>query len=285
MTTTKKKIRIMTDSVADIPAALLQKWNIGIIPTYVNFEGGSYADDGVELSRDYFYQRLPEMKEFPTTAAPSHALAEDLLHKGIEGYDHVISIHVASKLSVTANNVRLGAQSLKDRVTVIDSGLVTMGIGMQVLAAAEVAAATGSVEAVVQAVEKVRRHQKLWAIIANLEYLRRSGRVSVIRAFAGSLLQIKPILDVHDGEVEVAQRVRTMGKAVAKLKELTEEQAPLERLVILHINNEDGARELQASLGSVVPPDTITITVGPTLGTHIGPGSLGVITLRKAWRS
>lgn len=285
MTTSKKKIRIVTDSVADIPAPLLEKWNIPIIPTYVNFEGESYADDGKELSRDYFYQRLPHMAEFPTTAAPPPAVAEEILNKAIEGYDHLVCIHVPEKLSVTINNVRLGGQGLKDHITVLDSGLVTMGLGMQVLVAAETAAETGDVAAVVQAVARVKAHQKLYAIIANLEYLRRSGRVNAVVAFAGSLLQVKPILDVHDGEVEVAQRVRTMGKAVARLKEMTEEQAPLERLVVLHINNEDGAKELIASLGSTVPEDTIIIVAGPTLGTHIGPGSLGVVTLRKAWRT
>jgi DegV family protein with EDD domain len=284
-TNSKKKIRIMTDSVADVPAHLLEKWNIGVVPTYVNFEGGSYADDGKELNRELYYQRLPHMAEFPTTAAPSPAVAEEILNRAIEGYDHIVSVNIPAKLSATINNVRLGAQGIKDRVTVIDGGTLTMGIGFQVLVAAEIAAETGDVESVVKAVESARRNIKLYAIIANLEYLRRSGRVNAVVAFAGSLLQVKPILDVHDGEVDVAQRVRTMGKAIARLKEMTEEQAPLERLVVLHINNEDGAKELQQSLGSTVPPDTITIVAGPTLGTHIGPGSLGVVTLRKAWRA
>jgi DegV family protein with EDD domain len=194
-----------------------------------------------------------------------------------------VSINVAAKLSATLNNVRLGGQQgLPERVTVLDSGGVTMSIGSQALVAARVAAETGSVEAVVAAVESARKRQKLYAIIANLEYLRRSGRVNAISAFAGSILQIKPILDVHDGEVDVAERIRTMSKAVSRLRELTEAQAPLESLTVLHIENENGANELKESLKGILPPDVITVVAGPTLGVHIGPGSLGVVTIRKS---
>lgn len=280
-----KKIRIMTDSVCDIPDDLLAKWNIGVIPCYVNFEGNSYADDGHELDRQAFYNRLPQMTEFPTTAAPPPALAEKMLNEAIEGYDHVVSIHVPEKLSATINNVRLGARPLGNRVTVLDSGFVTMGIGMQALVAAEVAAETGDVEAVVRAVQQCKANQKLYAIISELEYLRRSGRVNSVVALFGSLLQIKPILDVHDGEVEVEERVRTFRKAMIRLRELVEAQSPLDRLTILHIQNEQGVAELKEMLGSLIPRELVTVTVGPTLGTHIGPGSLGVITLRKGWRS
>jgi DegV family protein with EDD domain len=278
-----KKIKIMTDSVCDIPDKLLKEHNIGVIPCYVNFEGNSYADDGKEFDRDAFYTRLPDMKEFPTTAAPSPALAEKMLEEAIEGYDYIVSINVPEKLSATLNNIKLGAQKLGDRVTVLDSGFVTMGIGMQALVAAEIAAKTGDVAAVVNAVEQCKKNQKLYAIISELEYLRRSGRVNSIAALFGSLLQIKPILDVHDGEVEVEERVRTFKKAMLRLKELVQEQGPLDRLAILHIQNKDGVQELIEMLGDIIPHNVITVTAGPTLGTHIGPGSLGVITLKRGW--
>jgi DegV family protein with EDD domain len=213
-------------------------------------------------------------------------LAEQILSAAMEGYDHIVSVNIPEKLSATINNVRLGAKgkALAGKVTVLDSGTLTMGLGMQVLVAAEVAAQTGDVNQVVAAVEKVRQHQKLYAIIAELEYLRRSGRVNGVIAFLGSLLQIKPILDVHDGEVDVAERARTFKKATSRLQELIEAQAPLDRLVILQINNEAGAKELITALGTTAPADTMIISVGPTLGVHIGPGSLGAITLKKSWR-
>jgi len=281
-----KKIRIMTDSVSDLPPALLEKWDIAVVPCFVNYEGESYADDGVELDRAHFYQSIAAMKEFPTTAAPPPGLAERMMHEAIAGYDHLISINVSGNLSATINNVRIAAQSLpNDKVTVLDSESVSMGIGWQVLIAAEVAAATGDVAAVVDAVGRVRKHHKLFAIIATMEYLRRSGRVSKVMASIGTILQIKPIVTIEaEGEVEAAHRVRTMKKAKAKLEELARSQSPLDRLVIIHTQDEAGAREFQAQLGDFAPQDTLIAEVGPTLGTHIGIGSLGVVTLNTAWK-
>lgn len=279
-----KKIRVFTDSVGDIPEDLLKKWNIGVIPTYVNFDGKSYADDHT-FDRNAFYRQIPKMKEFPTTSAPSPAIAEQMLLEGIQGYDHIVSVNIPPQLSTTINNVRLGAQALPEgSVTVLDSGSLTMASGYQALIAAEVAAETGDVQQVVDAVARVKQHVKLYAIIADLEYLRRSGRVNAAVAFAGSLLQIKLILDVHDGLVEPLHRIRTFKKAVEKLQEMARAQAPLDRLVIMHIENEAGAEELKHDLRDILPEDVITIVAGPSLGTHIGPGSLGVVTLNAGWK-
>lgn len=279
-----KKIRIITDSVSDIPANLLEKYNIGVIPCYVNYDGGSYADDGVELDRNAFFDALPDLDTFPTTAAPPPALAEEMLKDFIEGYDHVISINVPAKLSATYNNVKIGAQSLPaDQVTVIDSQTLTMAAGFQVLIACEVAEKTGDVNAVMDAVDRVRRNQKLYAAFTTMEYLRRSGRVNTLVAAVGSLLQIKPIVDVYDGEVHPAARVRTFKKAVARMEEFVREQAPLDRIGILHIQNLEGAEELRDRLSDILPDNVLIAEVGPTLGTHIGPGALAVTTLRKSW--
>lgn len=280
----KKKIRIITDSVSDIPQELLDRHNIGMIPCYVNYAGGSYADDGQELDRNHFYNSLPDLDTFPTTAAPPPALAEELLNQFMEGYDHIVSINVPEKLSATINNVRIAAQSMPpDSVTIIDSQILTMATGMQVLVACEVAEATGDVEAVKDAVMRVQKNQKLYAAFATMEYLRRSGRVSGLIAAVGSILQIKPIADVYDGEVHAAARVRTFSKAIKRLEELTREQGPLDRIAILHIQNEDGVAELKSLLKDVLPENVMVAEVGPTLGTHIGPGAVAVATLRAGW--
>lgn len=280
-----KKIRIVTDSAGDLTPEIIDRWNINVIPCYVNYGGQSFADDGVELDRAAYYKALPEMGEFPTTAAPPPALAEEILQEAIEGYDHVIAIHVAGKLSATVNNVRLAAQSLGDRVTVVDSDSVSVGLGIQALVAAEQAAAGNSAEEIIDAVDRVRQKHKLYAAFATMEYLRRSGRVSNLVAAVGSLLQIKPIVDVHDGMVDPAFRVRTFSKAISKLEELVLEQAPLERLIVIHIQNMEGALEFQESLNAIAPTDTSIMEIGPTVGTHIGPGSVGALTLPMNWRN
>lgn len=283
---TFKKIRIVTDSVSDIPPDLLEQWQIAVIPCFVNYGGNSYADDGVELNRSEFYQQVASMSEFPTTAAPPPAMAEAILQDALESYDHLICIHVPAKLSQTINNVRLGAASLPaDKVTIIDSGTLSMGIGTMVLMAAEIAQQTGDVEQVVSALERVRDHVQVYAAFATMDFLRRSGRVNNLVAVVGSLLQIKPIVAVRDGVVEPEHRVRTFGRAVAKLREMVDEQMPLYRLTVLHIANHAGAQAFLDELGDKAPPGTRIVEVGPTLGTHIGPGSVGAVTLSRNWNA
>lgn len=285
---TTKKIRIITDSVADIPQNLLDKWNIDIVPCYVNYGGESYSDDGKDLDRAHFFNYLQNNKEVPTTAAPSPGLAEEIVANALEGYDHLISVNVAESLSATYNNVLLACNEVdKARTTVIDSESVSMGIGWLALIAAEVAAETGDVDAVINAVNKVKQNHKLYAGIYNMEYLRRSGRVTTVAASLGSLLQIKPIVQVIEkGEVVAAHRVRTFKKVRTKLRELLEEQrGQLDRIAIIHTANEDSAKEFIADNKDLLPEETIIAEVGPTLGTHIGPNSLGFISVNKAWRS
>jgi DegV family protein with EDD domain len=269
-----------------MPRELIEKWQIGVVPAFINYGGQSYADDGIEFDRVKYYHELPHMPQQPTTAAPPPALAEKIMQQTFEGADHLVIISVPATLSGIYNSFRLAASSLPpDRVTQIDSGTVSMGLGFQVLAGAEVAAETGDVSAVVAAIERVRRHQKVYAGLATMEYLRRSGRLSWAAASVGALLQIKPVVQAGENVVTAVARVRTFAKVVDKLIELTQAEAPLERLVLLHTNNPDGALDLKARLGGIVPDNCTLMNATPAIGTHIGPMALGVATLSKAWRN
>ena len=282
---TSKRIRIVTDSVSDIPADLLQKYQIPIIPCFVNFNGESYSDNGVDLDRDEFYRLLPDMKKQPTTAAPTIESARDILQEALEGYDHIVSLHVSGKYSTTINNVKLAARELPEgSVTVLDSASFSMGIGVQAIVAAEVAQQTGDVQQVVQAIKRVQELQHTYAIFATLEYLRRSGRVNALIVSVGSLLQIKLIVDAREMEINPVHRIRTFRRAENQLEKLVRAQAPLDRLIVLHIRNEAGAREFLERVKDIAPADTPIVEVGPTLGTHIGPGSLGATVLSASWR-
>ncbi|MCA9885795.1 MAG: DegV family protein [Anaerolineae bacterium] len=276
------RIKIVVDSVADIPQELRQKWDIGLIPTYVNYGGQSYADDGIELDRTAFYNAMPTMTEFPTTSAPALALAEDILRESLQGYDHIVAIHVPEKYSTTINVTRIAAQQLPpDSITIIDGHSLTAGLGLLGLMAAEKASETGDVQQVVDLVERVRDQIIIYAAIATMTYIRRSGRVNNVVAAVGSLLQIKPLLHVHSGEIGVLHRIRTFGRTVDKIKELVHEHTPLERLIVLHIQNEEGAQQLKADLQPLMDRDVPIMEVGPTLGTLVGPGSLGVLILPR----
>jgi DegV family protein with EDD domain len=160
-----------------------------------------------------------------------------------------------------------------------------MGVGYQAIIAAEVAEQTGDVNAVLNAMERVRKHVNVYAAPETMEYLRKGGRVSWAVAGAASLLQIKPVIQVKDSEISSIARVRTMSKVIEKVIELGQFHAPLERVTILHANNLAGAEAVQKGMAGVLPADLNVINVSPVLGTHIGPGSVGVATLSKAWKS
>jgi DegV family protein with EDD domain len=280
------KIRIVTDSTCDIPADLLARHKIAVVPCFVNYGGNSYADDGVQLTRENYYRDLPSIRPVPKTSAFPPGMVEPVLEAALREADHVIIVSLSSKLSGVYNAFRLGASNYpQDKITLIDSGTTTMGLGYQVLIAAETAEATGDVEAVKRAVQAVRTHQKVYAALDTLEYLKHSGRVSWAQAGIGQLLQIKPILDVGEDEVKSHSRVRTFKRAIDELVQLATTEAPLERLTILHAGNDSGARELHDALKSIAPTDTLIVNITPAIGTHIGPGGLGVVTVSQSWKS
>ncbi|HVU09806.1 MAG TPA: DegV family protein [Phototrophicaceae bacterium] len=278
-----KKIRFVTDSTCDLPAEIVQKYNISVIPTFVNMGDRSLADNGVELVREDFYRNLLSMNPLPTTSAMPPGLADEIIRKAFADADHLFLISVASKLSGVYNSMRLSANKLPpERVTLIDSKSVTMGLGFQVLAGAEVADATGDVDQVKAAVERTRDRAHVYAALETMEFLRRSGRIGWGAASVGALLQIKPMLEVLDGEVKPLARVRTFSRAVDELIRLVHEQAPLERLAVLYISDHAEAEKLRDRLADVAPVNTLIASVTPTIGTHVGTGGLGVATVSQS---
>jgi DegV family protein with EDD domain len=282
---TFKKIKLITDSTCDIPADLVKKWDITIVPVFVNIGEESFADDGIQLVREDYYDRLPMMNPLPTTAAPSPGMAGEIIERAFEGADHVVIVTLPSQLSATYEALRLGAANLPaDQVTLIDSGTISMAMGYQVLLAAEVAAETGDINQVIATIERVRQHVKLAAQMNSLEYLRRGGRVNFAAAGLGALLQIKPILTVENGEVITLSRVRTTGRAQQELVSMARAQMPFDRLALLHTNNLEGVGWLHEQLADALPDEVLTINVTTTIGTHIGPRCLGFVTLNRNWR-
>jgi DegV family protein with EDD domain len=286
MMTTYTKIKFVTDSVADIPVDLVTKWDIAVVPAFVNFGGKSYADDGVELKREDYYNQLVEMSEAPTTSAMSPEVARKIIESAFEGADHLIIITTPARLSGIHNAMRLGAADLPpDKVSLVDSGTLSMGIAWQVLIGAEIAHKTGDVQKTLSAIKGVQSHTRVHAALATIEYLRRSGRVGWAAASIGSLLNIKPVVEVINGEAKAIARVRTFGRALDKLAELAKNYTPIDKLAIMHVNNPQAAEELKNLLGEIVPPDVFTGIIGPTLGTHIGPGTVGFASVSKGWNN
>lgn len=282
---TFKKIKFVTDSTCDLPGELVEKWGITVIPVYVHIGDESYADDGKQLDRVDYYNRLHNLNPLPTTSAPSPGLCEQMIERAFEGADHLVIVTLPPKLSATYESMRLGASRLPaDRVTLIDSGTTSMAMGFQVLVGAETAAASGDVDQVVAAIQRVKQHTRLAALINTLENLRRSGRVNFAQAGIGALLQIKPIITVNDGVVTTLARVRTMSRAREELVEMARQQAPLERIALLHTNNLEGIEWVRDQLHDILPQEVYIINVTTAIGTHIGAHCLGFVTVNSQWK-
>jgi DegV family protein with EDD domain len=284
---TRQPIHIVTDSTCDIPPDMLPNFPITVVPTFVNFGGNSYPDDNIQLDRAEFYQRLPSLRPFPTTAAMSPGMAEDAINAAAEHADHVIICALSSKLSGVYNTMRLAASKLPaDKYTLIDSQQVAMGLGWQVLIGAETALATADVAATLDAMARVRKTVRVYCALGSLDYLHRGGRVGWAQAGIGTLLQIKPILLVEDGEVKSHAKVRTFSRAVDEVVRVAHEYQPLDRVAIIYAADVDAAHALRDRLQDILPPagQTIISRLTPSIGVHTGPSGLGIVPLSASWK-
>jgi DegV family protein with EDD domain len=274
-------IAIVTDSTADIPGEITDKYQIHVVPNYVIIDGKSLRD-GKDISRQEFYEMLPGMNPLPTTAAASSGeyeqLYADLLHNGAR---HILSVHCSSLLSGIYNAARIAAQKFGDQVIVIDSQFLSLGLGFQAIAAAE-AAPYQPMESVVDLLLEVRRRARVIAMLDTLEYVRRSGRVSWARARLSGLLRIKAFVEVKDGTVFSLGEARTRQKGIERLMELIHKLGPLERLAILHTNAESDARRILSELNLQMPTEPLLVNVTTAIGTHVGPNGLGVAAVVQA---
>lgn len=274
-------ICIVTDSTSDLPPEIVEQLNIHVVPAVLILNGVAY-EDGIQLSRADFYERLPGLEELPTTAAPSGGRFAQVYRECLEaGADHVISIHVASTLSGIYNAAMVGAQPYAGQVTVIDSGQLSLGLGFQVIAAAEAAMAGQSVSAVLDAVQQTRKRLHVVAMLDTLEYLRKGGRVSLIQAGLGAMFRVRLFIELHEGQLNFLEQVRTRGKALARIWDLVVSLGRIERFALLHAAAEEEAQELLQRLKADLPENVLLINVNTVIGTHVGPGALGFAAVVK----
>ncbi|HUG34589.1 MAG TPA: DegV family protein [Anaerolineales bacterium] len=277
------KLGIVTDSTSDLPAYLVEQFALEVVPSILIIDGQEYAD-GKGITRDDYYKRLPTLQTSPTTAAPSigefSTRYESLFTRGC---DHILSIHPAGKLTTIINSARQAATDFPDRITLVDSGSLSLGLGFQVLAAAE--AAEDGLQAALDAIESARRRLRVCAALDTLENLKRSGRVSAAVTFFGGILNIKPIVELLEGQLKPMAAVRTTRQANDRMLDLLLEGGELERLAILHTGAEPRAKEFLEALmqkaSQSVPRDILMVNVTTVIGTHVGPNGLGFAAVRK----
>ena len=277
------KIGIVSDSTCDLPQYFIEQHELEVIPSILVIDGQEYAD-GVGLSREDFYRQLPSLQTQPTTAAPSigefSTRYESLLTRGC---DHIISIHAAGALTSILNIARQAAKDFVDKVTIIDSTSLSLGLGFQVRAAAE--AAELGLQAALDAIESTRRRLHVSAALDTMENLRRSGRVPAAVAILGGMLNIKPMIELTKSEVKAIAAVRTTKQANGRMLNFLLQLGPLERLAILHTGAEGRAREflnaVMQKASQSVPRDILMVNVTTVIGTHVGPNGLGFAAVGK----
>lgn len=275
-------IRIVTDSTCDLPQETIRKYDIRVVPLYINVGDKGYLD-GVEITREEFYRNLPTYPAHPTTAVPSpekFRAVYDALAR--EGATEILSIHISVALSAVVDVARAAVQEFKTvPVTVFDSRQLSLGTGFLVETAAQWAAQGKAMGEILAALNEQIKRSHVFAALDTLEFLKRSGRMNGIVAGLGTFLQLKPILTMYDGKPG-AERVRTRERAMQRLLEMLHDVGELERIAIVHTHSPGRVAELREQAVHLLPEgEILTMDITPVIGAHIGPGAVGFAVVSK----
>ncbi len=272
-------VKIVADSSCDLPSELIEAAGISVVPLTVRF-GTEEFIDGQGLSMREFWERCARQTSLPETSAPSPGqFSEAFLRAAEEGNDSVVCITLSSELSGTFQSARTGAASVASTIPVhvVDSRTATMGTGLQVLHAAELASGNHNAEKVVAAIMSLSKRIRLFAVLDTVEYLKRGGRISSARALVGSLLSIKPVITTKNGIVELVSKQRTRSRSLQYLVDKVARCGNITRLAVMHAQAAD-LEDLLAPLRKLHPKAQIIVnSIGPVIGTHAGPGAVGIV--------
>ena len=274
------QVTIVTDSTAYLPPSIIDEFNIKVIPLSVIWDGESYADN-VDITPKEFYTRLEKSDTMPSTSQPSAAVFKDCFQELIDKGKDVIAILISSGISGTVNSATQAQQEIgSDRIVVIDSKTAAMATGLIVIAAARKAAQGASLAEVAETAIQAQEHTGVVFAVDTLEFLHKGGRIGGAKKFLGSMLNIKPILEMNEGKIDSVDQVRTQKRALERLITLVQEksndQKPL-RLAIFHSNVPKLAESLlKDAEAALSPEETFLSELSPVIGTHVGPGTLAI---------
>ena len=282
------KVKIVTDSTADIPKALAEELNITVVPLKVMFSEEESYEDGVTLTTQEFYQKLTATQSIPTTSQPTPFQFEEVYRTLIhEGDTNILSIHLSARLSGTFQSATIAKESLDDEnvnLHVIDSKRASYGIGLIVVELARLAEQGKSMQECLARLEELLHDTKLYFLVDTLEYLQKNGRIGGASALLGSLLKIKPILSLNeDGEVFPFEKVRGQKKALNRILEVLKEEFGDEPVHIgaCHAMNESLARELlERSRSEFDVKSEVLTNIGSVVGAHVGPGAVALMVTK-----
>lgn len=277
-------IQIVTDSTAHLSMDVRQKHNLAVIPLKSIFGTTTYRDE-VDLTNEQFYKMLPHAKEHPTTSQPSAGEFEQMYKPFLDAGKEIVSLHISPKLSGTYASACAAKTELENQfkkalpISIVETPWLSMALGLLVVAAAQAAEAGQSREQVVATINALIPKLNLVFVLDTLEYLRRGGRIGGARAMVGTLLNVKPMLEIKGGQVEQLEQPRSRAKALARLMEVLEERSggkPL-HLAVLHANARAEAEQIGKQIRARYECKEFYITeIGPAIGVHSGPNALGL---------
>ena len=271
-------VRIVTDSSADLPAELVQELGITVVPLYVRFGEEVYREQ-VDISLDEFYQKLEHGPIHPVTIQPSPQDFVTAYQKLSQEADGIVSIHISGKLSGTCNSALQGKKLLEKDfpIEVVDSQIITVGLALICIAAAKMAKAGESLASVVEEVKQMIPNVRLLGLLDTLKYLQKGGRIGKAKALLGSVLNVKPMITLKEGEVVPAGQARSRSKGIERLFSFVESASNIEDLAIAYNTTPDEAQALAERLGSIFTKEAVKVVrLGTTLGVHMGPGGLAI---------
>ena len=277
-------IAIVTDSTSDLDPTVAAEQRITIVPAHVRFGDIDYKD-GVDIKGEQFYSMLTEAKELPQTSQPSAGEFVEVYQRLAQDHEHIVSLHVSGKLSGTVQSALTATQQMQEesscKIHVIDTQSASLGVAYMAREAARLAAEDMEADRIVNHIKYVADLMHVAFTPETLEYLRRGGRLGAASHLLGSLLRIKPVLILKDGAIDVLDKVRTRSRVIERMALYVESVAGAEgeltHLGVMHAESPEFAAELQeAILSRVSAKVVIKGTIGPAIGTHAGPGAVGI---------
>ncbi len=272
------RVKVVTDSSCDLPAEIVESAGITVVPLFIRFGGEEFVDRR-DLTPGQFWDRCARSPVLPETAAPAPGAFEQVFRSAAQsGAEGVVCITISSKLSATGQSAQAAARATADTVPVrlIDSRSATLGLGMIVLHASHVAAAGAGIDEVAAAAEDAVQRTHVFGTLDTLENLKKGGRIGGAQALLGSLLSIKPVIEVRDGAVESGPRQRTRSRALRYLADKVAAESGIDQLGVVH----GAAPDLDVLLDLLArhfPREKIVVgDIGPVIGTHTGPRTIGV---------
>ena len=275
------KVGVVTDSTSDLPPEVAKELGITVVPAQIRF-GDEVFLDGVDLTTDDFYRRLQSSPTLPKTSPASMSTFNSVYRRIAEEADAIISIHVVGKLSVTCDIARQASADLKCPIAVVDSQTASMACGLLAITAAKAARAGESLKSIEDLVRETIPCTVTYGVFGTLEYLAKGGRIGKGQAFLGTLLKISPILAIKMSEVVPVERVRTRSRAVERMCEIVSGLGKLREMSVMRTTEPAEAEDVILRLSSVFPPERVyRASIGPSMGTQVGPRAVGVALIAE----